>query len=217
MTYLGISTSQSNATVALKYNDSIKQLEFQKGYNSVCETIMPNISQLLEKFNISQDKLQVIGVDVGPGSFTGIRIGIATANALALALNIPVVSFSSLDLIACEYFHNKTQSILDFIVGINAGREQIYGAGYKINGNSYKKVLEDNLFSKDTFLKESKDKTIIGLNLEKLEIKAINIAPQAITCFTIMKTSEIDMTKNTFALPHYIRLSDAELKFRKKV
>jgi tRNA threonylcarbamoyladenosine biosynthesis protein TsaB len=62
--------------------------------------LMPRIVELLDQINASIDQLSGLGVSIGPGSFTGVRVGVAAAKGLALARNIPIVGVRSTDVLA---------------------------------------------------------------------------------------------------------------------
>ena len=64
------------------------------------ETLAPAIQFVCDAAGVSFDEISVIAVDVGPGLFTGLRVGIATAKAMAFALRVPMIGLSSLDLLA---------------------------------------------------------------------------------------------------------------------
>lgn len=64
------------------------------------ELLMPHISQLLAAARVRKSELSAVAVSIGPGSFTGLRIGLASAKALAYALNIPLVGVSTLAALA---------------------------------------------------------------------------------------------------------------------
>lgn len=90
-------------------------------------SLVPMISQLLEETKVKKDKLTHIAASIGPGSFTGIRIGVSTARALCQALDLPAVAVPTL-----ESFLYKREAVLketDTVVCaiINARRGQVYG------------------------------------------------------------------------------------------
>ena len=97
--------------------------------------LLPQASRLLDSANVAKSELSRIAVSAGPGSFTGIRIGVSTARALAQALEIPCVSVPTLD--AFMYKDNVTMGVNTMdcvpagdpvVVGIlNARRGQVYG------------------------------------------------------------------------------------------
>tara|TARA_R110002124_G_scaffold64985_2_gene177425 strand:+ start:226245 stop:226973 length:729 start_codon:yes stop_codon:yes gene_type:complete len=67
------------------------------------ERLVPMINDLLEQSGVSYAQIDAIAVSNGPGAFTGLRIGLSTARALALALDVPVIGFSTLDILYQEY------------------------------------------------------------------------------------------------------------------
>jgi tRNA threonylcarbamoyladenosine biosynthesis protein TsaB len=69
--------------------------EWQSSFNQ-SEELLAKIDELLLRNNYTKNDIQAIGINLGPGSYTGIRIGVATANALVFALNIPVVSIDQI-------------------------------------------------------------------------------------------------------------------------
>ncbi len=92
------------------------------------EYLMTTIAEALAAAGCGYDDLGMLAVATGPGSFTGVRVGVATARGLALALKIPAVGVSTLDAIAAEaaQAHPGRQ----VLVAIDAGREELYVALY---------------------------------------------------------------------------------------
>lgn len=67
------------------------------------EVLLPHVRQVLEMTKVDKRSLGAIAVSIGPGSFTGLRIGLATAKALSYALNIPLIGVPTLAALACHY------------------------------------------------------------------------------------------------------------------
>ncbi|HMM05700.1 MAG TPA: tRNA (adenosine(37)-N6)-threonylcarbamoyltransferase complex dimerization subunit type 1 TsaB [Clostridiales bacterium] len=105
--------------------------------------LMPMIDGLLAKTEMKPQDIDVIGVTVGPGSFTGLRIGIATAKGFGDMLNIPLIPLSSLDALALNYkgYHGILVPILD------ARKSQVYAAVYDNRNGEMKKILKDTAVS----------------------------------------------------------------------
>lgn len=95
MTILTIRTDKPEAEIGI-YNDA-EQQEYigWEAHRELAETIHKKIDEILNKSSISLDDIQGIVAFEGPGSFTGLRIGLATANALAYGLNISIVATGS--------------------------------------------------------------------------------------------------------------------------
>jgi tRNA threonylcarbamoyladenosine biosynthesis protein TsaB len=89
--------------------------------NRHAETLLPNLKAVLEAAHWTLAQIDVIGVGVGPGSFTGVRVGVATAKGLGLALQKPVVPVVSLDALAHEALrlsdHPRIAACLDAFKG----------------------------------------------------------------------------------------------------
>jgi tRNA threonylcarbamoyladenosine biosynthesis protein TsaB len=94
MTILTIRTDKPEAEVGI-YKDH-KRLDYKKwqAHRELAETIHDKLEEILNKSSISMDDLEGIVVFRGPGSFTGLRIGLSVANALAYSLQIPIVATS---------------------------------------------------------------------------------------------------------------------------
>lgn len=100
MKILCIDTSSKLCSVAILEDTTlINKLELDNGLTH-SETLMPLIKKLLDNSNLSLKDIDLLVSDVGPGSFTGIRIGIATCKAFSDSLNIPCVGISSLEVLA---------------------------------------------------------------------------------------------------------------------
>ena len=100
---LGIDTSTIVSSVALIDNNKVlAELNVQHKLTH-SEMLMPNIDTLLKLGSVNKGDLTAIAVSIGPGSFTGLRIGLATAKALAYALKIPIVGVSSLEALAYNF------------------------------------------------------------------------------------------------------------------
>lgn len=100
MIILGIESATPRASVALGGAEGvIADAQVTNGRRHG-EVITPTIQHLLDSSDFVIEEVSLVAVDVGPGLFTGLRVGIATAKAMALALGVPMLGFSSLDLLA---------------------------------------------------------------------------------------------------------------------
>jgi tRNA threonylcarbamoyladenosine biosynthesis protein TsaB len=107
MLVLAIETSTPQTTVALGSEQGIlasQLLSWAKGHS---EVVVPSIHHLLEQTEIRLEQLGGVAVGLGPGLFTGLRVGVSTARALAQVLRVPVVGIGSLDVLAFSVRYSR--------------------------------------------------------------------------------------------------------------
>ena len=132
MKTLSIETSSKLCSVAiLEDKKLIKKIELNNGLTH-SETLMPLIKQILEETNLNLSDMDLLVCDIGPGSFTGIRIGVATVKAFSDSLGIPSVGISSLECLA--YAVKKDGLICSMI---DCKNNNCYYALYELKNNSY--------------------------------------------------------------------------------
>lgn len=125
MLILAIDTASIYCAVALIRHKSVIARIDERMNKGHAERLIGQITQIMTQANMTLDQVERIAVNVGPGSFTGIRVGVATARALALALEIPAVGVSALEALAAQVTTN-TKSASAITVVIEAGREMFY-------------------------------------------------------------------------------------------
>ena len=136
MKILCIDTSSKLCGVDILYNTTlIKKIELDNGLTH-SESLMPLIDQILKECNLSLKDINLLVSDIGPGSFTGIRIGIATIKAFADSLNIPCIGISSLEVLA---YNVSTDGLI--CSTIDCKNDNCYFALYELKNGNYK-VLE---------------------------------------------------------------------------
>jgi tRNA threonylcarbamoyladenosine biosynthesis protein TsaB len=117
--------------------------------------LMESISGLLAAAKLSPDALDAFAVSLGPGSFTGVRVGIATAKGLAIATSKPVVGFSSLAMLAM----NLPFSSLPVAAMFDARKSEVYAGIYRC-GELPEPVLADAVVSPERFLEAVQSPTL---------------------------------------------------------
>lgn len=103
MSVLAIDTSTQVSSVAVASKERLSAELTMQAKLTHSETLMPHIEQVLKMASVAKDKLEGIAVSIGPGSFTGLRIGLAAAKAMAYALDLPLVGVSTLKALAYHY------------------------------------------------------------------------------------------------------------------
>src|SRR6266542_1393550 len=127
MLVLGIETSTSQTTVALGSEQGIIAGTVLSTGKANHEIVMPSVRHLLQWSNISLRSLAGIAVGLGPGLFTGMRVGIATAKTLAQVLGVPIAGLASLDVVAFSVRYCRRL----ICAAIDAKRGEIFYAFYR--------------------------------------------------------------------------------------
>jgi len=208
-----IDTSNRPMSIALMANDQVlaeQTVESNKDHSS---QLMPGIKALFEQANLNKEELDAIVVAKGPGSYTGVRIGVTTAKTLAYALNTDLYGVSSLQALAATVEETKAQERL-LVPVFDARREAVYTGVYQYVDGQLRTILEDQYISIKELLdwlnKHQQSYLFIGTDAEKLaeqlndDIQA-NLPRAAIMYSLIAEPENI----HTF-VPNYIKMSEAE-------
>ena len=100
MSILSIDTSSQVSSVAVLSADRVAAEISMQGALTHSETLMPHIETVLHMARVNKEELDGVAVSIGPGSFTGLRIGLATAKMMAYALHIPLIAVPTLEALA---------------------------------------------------------------------------------------------------------------------
>lgn len=224
MLVFGIDTCCMAATAALM-NDNIMVAQTVINQNKThSQIMMPQIEQMFKSAEVEPTAVDAFAAAVGPGSFTGVRIGVATAKALAQAAKKPCVAVSTLEALAfsSKYFDGIISPVLD------ARRNQVYNALF-CGGNELTRLTDDRALALDKLLDELKEsgKKVLFMGDATLvfseEIKEalgdlayfapkvsnLNLAG-AVAEIGLDKLKKGETTEYGELIPEYIRLSQAE-------
>ena len=203
MITLAIESATATAGVALATEDGvIAAVQVTRGPRHA-EVLAPSIQFVCAQAGIALADVDAIAVDAGPGLFTGLRVGIATANGLAQSLDKPIVGVSSLDLLAYAYRHAGS----DLVAVIDARRSEVYAARYGATADGIKRVMEPVVLPPaDLLALLLDDAVLVGDTLD-----AMFARPSAETLAVIAKDYETGPVQ-----PLYLRKSDAELNAERK-
>ena len=127
MNYLAIDTASSALKVLIKHGERRKYFQ-SDDFKSASESLLPVVDRLLGELNITLKDLDTLACVIGPGSFTGIRIGMSSVKAIAYALDKKVVAVNSLQLLA--YNNTGADTV---IAAVDAGNGYRYTAVYDGN------------------------------------------------------------------------------------
>lgn len=127
MLILGIETSTAVSSVALGTEQGIVASAVLARGKAHAEFVIPAIRFLLDQSDVSLSSVSGVAVGLGPGLFTGMRVGVATAKTLAQALQVPVVGLPSLDLLAFEVRYSPRL----ICACLDARRGEVFSAFYR--------------------------------------------------------------------------------------
>lgn len=130
---LAIDTSTEWIGMALFNGDQIISEQIWKSHNYHTVDLVPAIERMLKQSTIAKKDLTGLGIALGPGSFTGLRIGMAVTKGLALALNIPVVGIPSLDILAAA----QPAMDIPLLAILQAGRGRLACMRYNSKGDGW--------------------------------------------------------------------------------
>lgn len=159
MKILGIDTSTKFLSIGILDNTKIYEynLELDRRHSSL---LAVSIKRVLDALGWSPGDIDYFACGLGPGSFTGVRIGLSAIKGLGFALKKPLVGISSLDILARNArLADKTQASV--VVALDAKRNLIYSSVYKYKGDTLERAAPYALVTLDEFFKKIKPSSII--------------------------------------------------------
>ena len=142
-TILAVDTSTEACSVALQIgNETIAK--FADEPRSHSRLLMPMVQQVLAEAQIKVNQLDAIGVSIGPGSFTGLRIGFAAVQGMAYGADIPVVPISTLKLMVATYSRQQNTVVGEIMALLDARMSEFNLGRYKLEDNDQIVALEDD-------------------------------------------------------------------------
>ena len=206
MISLIIDTCNSNLLVALVHDNNILSIYNERIYENLSTKIFPVMQDVFIKSNLKPKDVDTIFVATGPGSFTGIRIGVTVAKTYAWALNKKIIPFSSLELIA------TTNIKEDYIIPIiDARRDYVYAGIY--NERLYN-IMDDMYISIEDLKQKLEGKSYKFISYDKFEM--IETTTPQIDVLKIVEKHKNDAGVNPHRVnPNYLKLTEAEMNLKK--
>ena len=200
MKILAVSTSSSNASVCLLEDDKlIKEL-------NICDTkthsekLMPLIQELFEETGFSLSDVGLIACDIGPGSFTGIRIGLTVCKMLAWSLDKGIIPISSLEFMATT--NVKTKYVIPFI---DARHDKVFGGVYDTNLN----IVIADAYTSINDLKDKLDDSYTFVSYDNFDLS--NLIKPEYDVMRIINKHQNDNEISCHAIkPNYLKRTEAE-------
>ena len=197
MILLGIESSSRKLSVGLMKDKIFSELSSEK-INDTANSLPILSKQIINKALLSFEDLDAICISAGPGSFTGLRIGMSYAKGIALALNIPIVPISTFDSLAYDNTVKKL-SVLIYSHG-----NTFYICEYNLDNGKLSKSTEPKVILKENVLKLSHNIVFNGpqnifedlkahnLKIEFKELSVENIIKISQKNFRLLKTKSLD-------------------------
>ncbi|MCU1395829.1 MAG: peptidase family protein [Ilumatobacteraceae bacterium] len=224
MITLGIETATSVVSVAIGGDDGVLGLvEVSQGRRHA-ETLTPAIEFVCRHAQVAVGDIAAIGVDIGPGLFTGMRVGIAAAKAMAYALQVPVVGVSSLDLLAHPLRHSSKviASVID------ARKGEVFYAFFVPTPGGVQRVTEPRAASIEDFnadvMARGQDVLAVGdgafryrdeldLGVEVADLAHPSVASLVTLARARVLRSDIETLRADDVQPLYLRAPDAQINW----
>ena len=234
--WLGIETSSLVSSLALLEGDTLLgELTMQAGLTH-SEQLVPHIELLLNQARIDKSDLTGIVVAIGPGSFTGLRIGMGTAKAMAYALKIPLYGAMTMDGIAYNVpYTDRLISVL-----IDAQKKNVYEARYRWEENQLVRLQDPMVKSAADLVQELEDQgqatLFLGDGIKRVQklVADRTSASEDVPLFTIGPATVaipragamllaardfnggLNPSNPMTMIPYYIRRSEAEVMWEDK-
>lgn len=218
---LSVDSSAVTASAALTDGDKVIKSEFINAGLTHSETLLPMIKKVMNGFDYND--LEAIAVTAGPGSFTGVRIGVATVKGLAFNFAIPCISVSTLEAIAHNFIDENTVvcAVMD------ARRMQFYNALFRIENGVAVRLCDDRAIALEDLKKElvQYEKVVVAgdgaaLCYNNLGLDNVYLAEEERRYQNGVGVSKAARNKEKISaaelMPVYLRLSQAERELKKK-
>ena len=232
MKILAIDTSAKAASACIAQEDKIIGEFFINTSLTHSQTLMPMIEQLSINAQVPLGEIEAIAVNAGPGSFTGVRIGVAAAKGLAFADNLPCVSVSTLESMA----YNALGADCIVCAVMDARCSQVYNALFRVKDGKIERLCDDRALVLSDLEQELKafygekimligDGAEISFEYLKNSLPDVILAPSNIqiqkassTALAAFKRiSEGDVLTDEKLMPAYLRLPQAQRELNKRM
>jgi tRNA threonylcarbamoyladenosine biosynthesis protein TsaB len=228
MIWLGIDTANTPLSIAIVKNGELLIEENSSMAVNHSLRAMPAIEEVFLKVGMTPTEIDAIAVSEGPGSYTGVRIGVTIAKTLAWTLEKPLVGISSLKALATNGLH--FEGLICPIV--DARRGNVYSAAYKFTNGNLESVIDDGHYSVEEFINklENLNETVLFIGkdaslhkneiVERLGQNAVlaplhyNLPRASSLIYAAQQSTKI--TDVHSFVPEYRRLAEAEANWLKE-
>lgn len=227
MYVLGIEAATPVAAAAVVAEDRVLAERMINNRKTHSVNLLPMIKAVLEDARVKLSELGGIAVSSGPGSFTGLRIGMSTAKTLAQVLDIPIAGVSTLDALA---FRFSAANVLVCPI-LNARKNEVYAGIYR-GGNCLQGPAALDIKKLSQMLNDYGEDIImlgdgvpvyreqllesLGAGVRFAPLSSLLPGGSEIACLGLMRIKAGEYSTPFELLPRYVRLSEAEINWMKK-
>jgi tRNA threonylcarbamoyladenosine biosynthesis protein TsaB len=187
---LNIDTALDTASVCLSKDNELLHMAVNENQKEHAMWLHTAVADILQKSGHTINELQAVAVSIGPGSYTGLRVGLASAKGFCYALNIPLIAISTLKMIALATKNDGVMNENMICPMIDARRMEVFTAIYDINLVEIRAaaamIIDENSFSA---MLESNRILFCGNGSKKLQ--KIITSPNALFSNTIANASHL--------------------------
>ena len=228
MLICSVDSSATPASVCLFEDDKLVAEYYLNTGFTHSQTLMAMLESVLKISGKSAEDIDLYAVNSGPGSFTGVRIGVSAVKGMAYAQDKPCVEVSTLESMA----YNFLGSHAVICACMDARRRQVYHGLFCVDGNTVERLCDDKAIAVDELLSSlPKDEEIIlvgdGAELvyQNTEIPTVKLAPpnlryqraSSVALAAVGSYSRGEVTSPAALMPCYLRLSQAERERNAKI
>lgn len=227
MLILGVESATAQVGCAIAGHEGVIASTHSAKGRRHAESLAPQIDFTLGQAGISIDEVGCVAVDIGPGLFTGLRVGISTAIAAAFGLSVPMIGVSSLDLVAFPVRHTRRL----VVACLDARRGEVFTAFYRQVPGGLQRVAEPHVSRPEDLQAELQaggtECLIVGdggrryhemlSSVSKVEIADESLAyPSANSLVTLAHARAMreEFVQPTEISPVYLRRPDAEINWQ---
>ncbi len=227
MKFLAIDTSSFPASVAISDNDVILGEYIIRNQRKHSQNIMVMTERLFDDLGMDISEIDIFATTTGPGSFTGLRIGISTIRAFAQAMEKPVVAVNTLEALA----YNLSEFNGIVVPMLDARRDEVFTAAYAFCDGEAKEIIPPCVMTVSEILERYKGEKVMftgdGVLIHRDELSGIDnfsfaqtnmreTRASSLICAAFCKAENGEIKHYNEVQPLYLRKSQAEREYERR-
>ena len=168
------------------------------------EKLLPIIDNLISSAELKPQQIESIAISEGPGSFTGLRIGMAAAKGLAYGWKIPLIPVPTFEAIALEisnFYHEGNE----FVIANKVNKDEVYLAKFQIKANSYIFVDELKILDKNHIPRRTKNRKLFGNAISDRSVRFSSPSPEFVAMWAKQFGEKKKIINFDYLEPNYLK------------